>query len=513
MTSSPTRTDVSQLAQDGHTAEELGHALALAPPVDLQAVRGRRGRGKGGAKAAGDPELAALQVEAGMVEPAKLEVPPTGHLDVEAEAATHGDAWPLDRRGPHPPTQRQLALTKDGFPRACYSNAVVILQQDPRWGTLRLNVLTDAVEHNGKDTPELTLVAQAAVWLSQNYGLHLGSQPVKEALYAVATERAYSPIQDYLKGLVWDGQRRIERLLPEVFGLPNTPLYEAYLRKFLVGAVARALKPGCKVDTALILVGLQGTKKGSFFATLFGDWFSDSPIPIGSKEAGIQLRAVWGYEAAEMEDLNKRTAEAVKQFMSSSSDLFRGLWERGARKRPRSSVLCGSCNRPQFLSDETGHRRFWPLKVSDRQDIDHTKVRAWRDQIWAEAREIYEAAQAAIDAGGIPAPELRWWFERDEEQARASDVAQFVESHPWEETIKQWLPRVAPFTTTEVLTDCLRLDAAQQNQVAARQAGRVLITLGYVSKVIRQENDTFLRRWVREGARDAAPPPEPVIPL
>ena len=506
------RTDVSDLVRGGVDAGELGQGLAEAPPVNLALVRSRRGGSK--AKAAADPELAALQVEAGMVEPPKPEASPTGHLDLDAEAATHGEAWPLDRRGPHPPTQRQLALTKESFPRACYSNAVVILQKDPRWATLRLNLLNDVVEHDGKDTPELTLVAQAAVWLSQNYGLHLGSQPVKEALYAVATERAYSPIQDYLRGLTWDGQGRIQRLLPEVFGLPATPLYETYLRRFMVGAVARALSPGCKVDTALIFVGQQGAKKSSFFQTLFGAaWFSDSPIPIGSKEAGIQLRATWGYEAAEMEDLNKRTAEAVKQFMSSSSDLFRGLWERGARRRLRSSVLCGSCNKPQFLSDETGHRRFWPLPVPDEVVIRNDLVRAWRDQLWAEALVLYEAAQSSIDAGETPAPGLRWWFERDEERERAGDVAQFVESHPWEETIKRWLPRAVPFTTTEVLTDCLRLDAAQQNQVAARQAGRVLITLGYVSKVIRQENDTFLRRWVREGARDAAPPPEPVIPL
>jgi putative DNA primase/helicase len=43
-----------------------------------------------------------------------------------------------------------------------------------------------------------------------------------------------------------------------------------------LSAVARVRKPGCKVDTIVILEGPQGTLKSTLLSTLAAPWFADT---------------------------------------------------------------------------------------------------------------------------------------------------------------------------------------------------------------------------------------------
>lgn len=389
--------------------------------------------------------------------------------------------------GPDPLVRARLAISKqDKTPRPTLSNVSTIFMEDPRWSSLRLNLLGDTLEWQGKVWEQGALMrAEAARWLARHYQLEANGKLVEEALLAAAQARAYHPVAEYLQGLTWDGERRIHRLLDEALGVEPTELLQLYVRRFLLGAVARAMRPGSKVDTALILVGAQGARKSSFFRELFGaGWFGDSPIPIGDKDAAIQLRAVWGYEAAEMEDLSRKTAEAVKQFLSSPADLYRAPYERAASSRPRHSVLCGSTNRAEFLTDDTGSRRFWPITVPDAHVIRLDLVRAWRDQLWAEAMAAWQAGEP-------------WWFERDEEErlGRAVDVARYQERDPWEPDVEAYLKNTwTPFSTEEVMNG-LKLRMDERDQRTSRRLSRILGQLGYVQKSIRQPSDRFIKRW------------------
>lgn len=406
--------------------------------------------------------------------------------------------------GPDPLVRGQLSLNEKRRPRATLSNLGIIFSQDPRWRTLRLNQLGDQLEWKSQSWPQgPAMRTETARWLAKHYEVEAGGALIEEALLGVAsaTGRAYHPVREYLESLKWDEEPRIHRLLTEALGGEDLPLHQAYLRRFLISAVARALTPGCKVDTALILVGTQGAKKSTFFKTLFGaDWFGDSPIPIGDKDAAILLRTVWGYEAAEMEDLSRRTAEAVKQFLSTAADLFRTPFERNATHKPRHSVLCGSTNKPEFLTDETGSRRFWPLTVPKAWTVPIELLRGWRDQLWAEAVVAYRAGE-------------RWWFEREEEAdlGRAEDVSQYQERDPWEPDVRAALQTVhAPFTGAELLV-WMKLRAEERNTVNVRRVARILVSLGYESKVLRQRNAPSTRRWVNPGWPER-PEPEEDIP-
>ena len=404
--------------------------------------------------------------------------------------------------GPDPLVRAKLSLNAQRLPKATLSNLTLIFGEDPRWSSLRLNRLGDSIEWNqGTWEQGAAMHAEAARWLAQHYRLDVSAGGlIEDALLAVAQARAYYPVEEYLSGLAWDGTPRIARLLEDVLGVEPTPLLQFYVRRFIISAVARALAPGCKVDTALILVGDQGAKKSGFFKTLFGsDWFGDSPIPIGDKDAAIMLQRVWGYEAAEMEDLSRKTAEAVKQFMSTAADIYRSPYERSATAKKRRSVLCGTANRAEILVDDTGARRFWVLTIPKAWTCRLDLVASWRDQLWAEAVAAYQSGE-------------RWWFERDEEAelGRAEDVRQYQERDPWEGDVEEALKNVfAPFKTEEVLK-WLKLRSEERNQNNSRRVSRILVGLGYVSKSLRvgPKRDEWARRWVHPRWPPDPPPAE-----
>ena len=384
----------------------------------------------------------------------------------------------ISAEGPDDTVWRKLSLNKEHKPRASLSNIYTILRDDPRWADLRLNLLGANIERDGlAQKHEAQCTAETARWLATHYEVEAGAQVITSCLLAAAQGRAYHPVQEYLLGLQWDGVERIHTLRTAILGCPvdaeHHRLHDAYLQRFLIGAVARALKPGCKMDTALILVGAQGAFKSTLFAALFSQaWFGDSPIPIGEKDAFIQLRTVWCYESAEMEDLSKKTAEAIKQFLSGSTDVYRAPYDREARHHARHSVMVGTTNRPEFLTDETGSRRFWPITIPDQAVINVAAVREQRDQLWAEAVALYQR--------GDP-----WWLTREEEAdlGRADDVARYQEEHPWTIEVRRFLDSAIgrqPFQSGDVF-DFLKIDMIHRTKGNERVLGGILRSLSYES--------------------------------
>lgn len=392
-----------------------------------------------------------------------------------------------DATGPEDAVWRSLVLTEAGKPKGAASNLYRILRDDSRWKSLRLNLLGGNVEHEGKaQDKEARFAHHVAEWLSNHYECEAGIASIQGALLAAAQTRAYNPVRDYLTSLQWDQEPRLHRVLTEILGCPDNRLHQAYIRRFLIGSVARAMEPGVKFDTALIFVGAQGAQKSTFFARLYGrSWFGDSPIPIGDKDAFIQLAAVWCYEAAEMEDISKKTAEAIKQFLSGSTDVYRAPYDREARHHPRHSVMVGTTNKPEFLTDETGHRRFWPITIPDHVLIRLDLIDTWRDQLWAEAAAAHAAGE-------------QFWLTRAEndELARDEDIAQYQVEHPWTPTIDDWL-KLAPhrFKTADVLSKALKLDPHHHTKGNAGIVSGILSRLGLKQEIAKVGGRSD-RSWV-----------------
>ena len=208
-------------------------------------------------------------------------------------------------------------------------------------------------------------------------------------------------------------------------GAEDTPLNRAFGSRWMISAVARIMQPGAKVDHMLILEGPQGAKKSSALKALAGaEWFTDELAEIGSKDAAQQMRGIWIIEIAELDAISRAEVSRIKAFLTRTTDRYRPPYERYVVEVPRQCVFAGSVNPETYLRDETGNRRFWPVRCG-RIDLD--ALRRDRDQLWAEAVARYRD-------GAI------WWLDEPELIADAkTEQDQRYQADAWDARIDRWL--------------------------------------------------------------------------
>jgi predicted P-loop ATPase len=174
----------------------------------------------------------------------------------------------------------------------------------------------------------------------------------------------------------------------------------------------------------LILEGAQGEKKSTALKTLAGMWFTDEIAEIGSKDAAQQMRGIWIIEIAELDAISRAEVSRIKAFLTRTTDRYRPPYERYVVEVPRQCVFAGSVNPETYLRDETGNRRFWPVRC---RNIDLDALARDRDQLWAEAVVRYR--QGAI-----------WWLDEPELIADAkAEQDQRYQADAWDARIDRWL--------------------------------------------------------------------------
>lgn len=268
--------------------------------------------------------------------------------------------------------------------------------------------------------------------------LEFSDGEMRAAVLSIATKRSFHPVRDYLRGIKWDGVKRIDRVAAEFFGATDS-LSAKFIRRFFISAVARALRPGCKVDTCLVLVGDEGLKKSTFFAILGGSYFKDSKVDITDRKGMMLMHSAWVYEWPEVDRmLEKKHDSDVKAFVSQSSDSYVPMYGRAPVDRPRSCVSAGTTNREKFIASSTGSRRWWAVTVSKR--IDAARLRALRDQLWAEAVALFDQ-YVRDQAAGVDddANTCRWWLTPTEDLERAERNEEHQTVSPDVETAEAWL--------------------------------------------------------------------------
>lgn len=340
-----------------------------------------------------------------------------------------------------------------GKPAKTMKNLRTALEHDPKLkGKLRLNLFSGRVDVTGimpwhrpgavktwgdDDT------AQLRIYLEPFFG-KMAKNDILDALVACASDQAYHPVRDYLKSLSWDGVSRLDTVFIDYLGAEDCAYVRAVTRKSFTAAVARVMHPGCKYDTMLVLIGDQGRHKSTILSKMGGEWFSDSLRTFGDKDAMETIQGTWVNEVAEMQAMQKAEVNAVKMFLSKTSDYFRASYERFAADRPRQCVLFGTTNSKECLVDPTGNRRFLPVDIDQRprtknvfQDLDRE-----RDQLWAEAVVFWSMGEPLH----LP-PEL-------EEIALAVQETHRSQ-HPWEGMIEDYLAE-------EVPADWMKWDMSQR---------------------------------------------------
>ena len=276
-----------------------------------------------------------------------------------------------------------------------------------------------------------TTVLKIRDWISGQFGFEPGSQHAHEAVQIVALQNAFDPVRDYLDGLRWDGVPRIDTWLTQYLGAEDDSLTRAIGRATLIAAVRRVRRPGCKFDFMLVLEGVQGTGKSTALHILAGedDNFTDGlDFRMGAREVQEALEGKWIVEAPELHGLSRSDVQKVKGFISKTTDRARPAFGRNVVEARRRCVLVGTTNDQQYLKDETGNRRFWPVATGA---VDLDALRADRDQLWAEA-----AAAEPLASEPVTIPEGLWGAARERQATRLAPDA-------WEEILAEGLEKYA----------------------------------------------------------------------
>lgn len=338
--------------------------------------------------------------------------------------------------------QTALELDKQGRIRDTLDNLVLILRHDEGLQNIAFNCHRDGIDANGglpweqiKRGWSDSDYASLKVYLSQTYGVYSPTK-TKDAVIAVAAERAYHPVREYLNSLPeWDGVKRVDTLLIDYFGAEDTGYTRAVIRKTMVAAVARIFRPGTKFDSVLILNGPQGIGKSTFFYKLAGDWFSDSLTltDMKDKSGPEKLQGYWILELGELAGMRKTDVETVKSFLSRVDDKYRASYGVNVENHPRQCVLVGSTNAESgFLRDLTGNRRFWPVKVGGA-----SAKKSWQltsqevEQIWAETLVLYAKGE-------------KLYLEGDEAAAAVTEQANAMETDEREGLVRRYLDTLLP---------------------------------------------------------------------
>lgn len=313
-------------------------------------------------------------------------------------------------------------------------------------------------------------------------GLSMGRDIVYSAIEAAAHENEFHPVQDFLDHLpVWDGQRRVPNWLHQYVGAADNEYNAAVGRWWLISAVARAYQPGCQVDHMLILEGGQGAGKSQAVRALGSPWtLGTLPDIRDAARAADVIAAYWIVEVAELDALKGSSMTRIKDFVSQQVDSYRPAYGRSTIDRPRSCVFIGTTNESAYLNDPTGARRFWPVRVE--HAIKVAELRDNRDQLWAEAKLLYQSGE-------------QWHPEQSYVKLIQEEQADRYTEDDWSGPVSRWIKTAGPdgFTSEQILGGALGIEPGRWDRASQTRVGAILTKLGYARKRVMIDGERVSR--------------------
>lgn len=329
---------------------------------------------------------------------------------------------------------KELDTDKDGGCRSTIDNIVLVLCNDPLLkGCLRFDefrrknlVVKDLPWRKAEKDMLLTDADESGIrhHVEKAYGISSPGK-VHDAIEIVLRKNGFHPVRDYLNGLVWDGEFRLDTLLIDYMGAEDNEYVRTVTRKAMVAAVARVMQPGCKFDTVLVLIGPQGIGKSTFIDVMGGQWFSDTFSTVQGKEAYEQIQGFWIIEVSELAGLRKAEHDQIKHFLAKRNDSFRPAYGRHTVDCPRQCIFIGTTNEDAFLRDPTGNRRYWPLRVvgSDKLARALTPI---RNQLWAEALAYHLGGEKLYLEGEVAEAAKTHQTKHTEEDGRKQQIIDYL---------------------------------------------------------------------------------------
>jgi hypothetical protein len=365
-----------------------------------------------------------------------------------------------------------LDLDSKGVPYPNVYNFMGVLNRHPR---IKARIWFDEF-HNRifqtllqEEPSELTdrVDIELTAWLQGALRIPKASKfTVRDAITGVAMQNVRNEPVEWLNQIPWDGTERLPMMLVDGWGAKDSQYVRDIGRCFIVGMVARVFQPGCQLDYLPVFEGTQGFGKSKALRLLGGKWHTEMHEEVGSKDFYQGLTGKMIVEFSEMHTLTgtRKDVRRIKGILSNPVDRYRESYGFRSADHRRRNVFAATCNPEDWNGDPTGARRFWPIVVGD---INFDYIAANREQLFAEALHRYRAGES--------------WWDFDEAAAQVEQEARKTED-PWTETIAEYA-RLEEFIRVDVvLENVLGLPVQARDMAAAKRAGQVLRSLGYVKK-------------------------------
>ena len=400
--------------------------------------------------------------------------------------------------------ERWLLRTDKGNLRECVANVHDILAHEFKWdGVIAYDLFAQQTVKlkpppyvNGEVGPwEDNDDTQTAMWLTRAWSFAPDPSVVGKAVEALARASSFHPVQQFLEALpAWDGKPRIDRWLTDYCGVAHDEYVRLVSRFFLIGMVARVMRPGAKMDYCLVLEGAQGKRKSTVARVLGGDWYGDTDLNLENKDSMAALQGKWVYEFAELGSVTRAESSKQKSFLSRQWDEFRPTYGKRMVRLPRQCVFVGTTNEDEWNKDPTGGRRFWGVRCEG--EIDVEGLAAARLQLLAEALALFRADE-------------RYWPTKEEQDTLFSpQQAQRELQESLIDALHDWVfAQYADFSLAEAAMNGLDLDASKLTRDLQTRIGNALRKLGCI-KV--EKRNGMVRFWYRPPTMLKPAQPAPI---
>lgn len=371
----------------------------------------------------------------------------------------------------------------DGLKSTSLQNYTLILQYEQRFANIfAWNEFAKEVylmrrppwDMNGKihqwkprkiTEPDITATAS---WM-EYCGMSPKVSDMGRVIVRVADHNKYNPVVDEIEQLKWDGKKRLDGWLSYYLGAEDSKANMWFGRKWMIGAVARAMQPGCKMDNMLILEGAQDLQKSTALRVLSDALtpgvFTDEMSDPNSKDAALQMQGAWIIEIAELDSLRRAEINQIKAWLTRQNDRLRRPYGKVVEEFPRSCVFAGTVNpvgNSGYLKDPTGGRRFWPVLCTA---IDIAALKQDARQLWAEAADLFRRGE-------------QWWLTKEEAKTAFDVQMDRYEDDPYGELIDNML-HAHTQTTMNAIMEMLEIPKERRSALPARRIEAHLATRGW----------------------------------
>lgn len=350
----------------------------------------------------------------------------------------------------------------DEFHQKCYTKMPM-----PRAKGL---VVKDTREYSSVDNLWLLKFFQSSLCLSK-----LTDDMLMKAVILFCRMNTRNEVREWMEALKWDGKSRLAGFFNKFYGADQNAYTKAVGENFFTGMVARIYRPGCQLDTMVVLEGGQGIFKSQSLKAIGGKWYAEISTAIDSKDLYLVMNGNILLEIAELHAFSKSDVTKIKQVLSCQDDRYRAPYDKGPENHPRMSVFVGTTNESHWMRDHTGGRRFWPIRC---RNIDLAGIKAEREQLFAEAVVRFKAGED--------------WYVTPKDMTLEEQEAR-REVDEWQDRIEDYITRLGNHgycTLLQVAEDALKFDIKNIDLRVQRRVASILTVLGWEKSTKRLDGET-----------------------